>query len=62
MIAPSPEAVVARRGQLVATLAAKPEAVLALPVGNTPRLVYAELAGGPGRPGVVRARDGLLPG
>ena len=44
VIAPSPEAACAHAAELVAALlAARPAAVLALPVGGTPRLVYAEL-------------------
>jgi len=44
VIAPSPEAACARAAELVAALlAARPAAVLALPVGATPRPVYAEL-------------------
>ena len=41
---PTPEAACARAADIVADLlAAKPDAVLALPAGNTPRPVYAEL-------------------
>ena len=41
----TPEAACARTAEIVAALlAAKPDAVLALPAGNTPRPVYAELA------------------
>jgi glucosamine-6-phosphate deaminase len=44
-ILPTPEAACARAAEMVAaTLRAKPDAVLALPAGNTPRPVYAELA------------------
>ncbi len=43
-ILPTPEAACLRAADIVAALlAAKPEAVLALPAGNTPRPVYAEL-------------------
>ena len=43
-ILPTPEAACLRAAEIVAALlAAKPEAVLALPAGNTPRPVYAEL-------------------
>src|SRR5678815_3663667 len=44
-VVPTPEAACARTVEIVAALlAAKPDAVLALPAGNTPRPVYAELA------------------
>jgi glucosamine-6-phosphate deaminase len=44
VVVPSPEAVCQRAADIVvATLAAKPDAVLALPAGNTPRPLYAEL-------------------
>jgi glucosamine-6-phosphate deaminase len=44
VIAPSPEAACARAADVVeALLAARPTAVLALPVGATPRPVYADL-------------------
>jgi glucosamine-6-phosphate deaminase len=44
-ILPTPEAACLRAAEIVAeVLAAKPDAVLALPAGNTPRPVYAELA------------------
>jgi len=44
VVLPSPEAVCQRAADIVvATLAAKPDAVLALPAGNTPRPLYAEL-------------------
>lgn len=44
VIAPSPEAACGRAAELIADLlAARPSAVLALPVGATPRPVYAEL-------------------
>src|SRR5688572_10654506 len=44
VIAPTAEAACARAAELVAALlAARPAAVLALPVGATPRPVYAEL-------------------
>jgi glucosamine-6-phosphate deaminase len=44
VVVPSPEVVCARAADVVvATLAAKPDAVLALPAGNTPRPLYAEL-------------------
>jgi glucosamine-6-phosphate deaminase len=44
-ILPTPEAACARVADIVAALlAAKPDAVLALPAGNTPLPVYAELA------------------
>jgi len=44
-ILPTPEAACARAADVVASLlVAKPTAVLALPAGNTPRPVYAELA------------------
>jgi glucosamine-6-phosphate deaminase len=53
VVLPSPEAVCQRAADLVvATLAAKPDAVLALPAGNTPRPLYAEL--------VRRYRAGLV--
>lgn len=44
-ILPTPEAACARVADIIeALLAARPDAVLALPAGNTPRPVYAELA------------------
>ena len=44
-ILPTPEAACTLAADIVAALlAAKPDAVLALPAGNTPRPVYAELA------------------
>src|SRR6478609_9440302 len=44
IVLPSVEAVCLRAADIVAeTLAAKPDAVLALPAGNTPRPIYAEL-------------------
>jgi glucosamine-6-phosphate deaminase len=44
IVLPSAEAVCQHAADLVAeTLAAKPDAVLALPAGNTPRPIYAEL-------------------
>jgi glucosamine-6-phosphate deaminase len=44
-ILPTPEAACARVADIVeALLAAKPDAVLALPAGNTPRPIYVELA------------------
>jgi glucosamine-6-phosphate deaminase len=44
IVLPSAEAVCRRAADIVAeTLAAKPDAVLALPAGNTPRPIYAEL-------------------
>lgn len=44
-ILPTPDAACARAAEIIADLlAAKPDAVLALPAGNTPRPVYAELA------------------
>ena len=44
VVVPSPEAVCLRAADIVVeTLAAKPDAVLALPAGNTPRPLYAEL-------------------
>jgi len=44
-ILPTPDAACARAADVVASLlSARPEAVLALPAGNTPRPVYAELA------------------
>jgi glucosamine-6-phosphate deaminase len=44
VVAPSPEAACLRAAGIVArTLRAKPEAVLALPTGATPRGIYAEL-------------------
>jgi glucosamine-6-phosphate deaminase len=44
-ILPTPQAACARVADIIeALLAAKPDAVLALPAGNTPRPVYAELA------------------
>src|SRR5262249_54555986 len=45
VVLPTPEAVCLRAAEIVAELlAAKPDAALALPAGNTPRPVYAELA------------------
>jgi len=45
VVLPTPEAVCRHGADIVAELVtAKPHAVLALPAGNTPRLVYAELA------------------
>jgi len=45
VILPTPEEACLRTAEIVAeVLAAKPDAVLALPAGNTPRPVYAELA------------------
>jgi len=45
IILPTPEAACGRAAEIVAALvAARPDAVLALPAGNTPRPVYAELA------------------
>ena len=45
IVLPSPEEVCASAARIVAeVLAAKPDAVLGLPAGNTPRPVYAELA------------------
>ena len=45
VVLPTPEAACRRAAEIVAELlAAKPDAVLALPAGNTPRPVYAELA------------------
>lgn len=45
MILPSAEAVAAHAARIVAALLwRKPDAVLALPTGSTPRLLYAELA------------------
>jgi len=44
-VLPTPEAACARAADIVAELlAARPDAVLALPAGNTPRPVYADLA------------------
>jgi glucosamine-6-phosphate deaminase len=44
VVLPSPEAVCIRAAEILAELlAAKPESVLGLPAGNTPRPVYAEL-------------------
>jgi glucosamine-6-phosphate deaminase len=44
VVLPTPEAACLRAAEIVAELlAAKPEAVLALPAGNTPRPIYAEL-------------------
>ena len=44
-VLPTPEAACARAADVIAELlAARPDAVLALPAGNTPRLVYADLA------------------
>ncbi|HMF43701.1 MAG TPA: glucosamine-6-phosphate deaminase [Polyangia bacterium] len=45
VVLPTPEGACLRAAEIVAeVLAAKPDAVLALPAGNTPRPVYAELA------------------
>jgi len=44
-ILPTPQAACARAAEIVSeVLVAKPDAVLALPAGNTPRPVYADLA------------------
>src|SRR5262245_19609760 len=44
VVLPTPEAACARAADIVdGALRAKPEVVLALPAGNTPRPVYAEL-------------------
>ena len=43
-ILPTPQAACARAAEIVSELlVAKPDAVLALPAGNTPRPVYADL-------------------
>ena len=61
VFSPTPEAACARAADIVAeVVAARPDAVLALPAGNTPRPVYAELARRHrGQAAVVRARDGV---
>ena len=44
IVVPSPDEVCLRAADIVVeTLRAKPDAVLALPAGNTPRPLYAEL-------------------
>ena len=56
---PTPEAAaVEAAGEIVALVSGKPDAVLGLPAGNTPRLVYAELARAhrAGRVSFARAR------